>query len=354
MEYPQTVSKIRKKQDIEVKFKNKIMDSHIREEALAAEKKIRPYIRETPVESSPYLSRLGNAQVFLKLENYQITSSFKLRGAMNKLLSLTEEERKKGVVTASTGNHGTAVAWGLKTLGCRGTLYLPRYTSKAKIEALRYYDVNLKYYGNDCLETEEFARRSAEKNNQVYIPPYNDWRIIGGQATVAIELVRQIEKIDSVLVPVGGGGLISGIAVYLKSQKKNIEIIGCQPENSAVMHECIKAGKIVRMESKPTLSDATAGGIEQGSITFDLCREWVDDFILVTEEEIKEALKIIWGKHSMLIEGSAALPVASFIRARQRFKGKNMVLILTGSRISIDKLKEILIEGEENQSINPR
>lgn len=322
------------------------MESIVRDEALAAEKRIRPYIRETPVEPSPFLSRLGNAQVFLKLENFQTTGSFKLRGAINKLLSLSEKERGRGMVTASSGNHGTAFAHSLKTLGCRGTIYLPRYASEAKIQALCYYDVELKLYGDDCLETEQCARCSAKENNQMFISPYNDWKIIGGQATVAIELARQIEKIDTVLVPVGGGGLISGIAGYLKSFDQNIEIIGCQPENSAVMYESIKAGKIVQIESKPTLSDGTAGGIEEGSITFDICKEGMDDFILVTEKEIKQGLKLIMEQHSMLIEGSAALSVASFIKVKERFKNKNVVLILSGARISLEKLKEILSEKE--------
>jgi threonine dehydratase len=156
----------------------------------------------------------------------------------------------------------------------------------------------------------------------------------------------QIEKIDAVLVPVGGGGLISGIAGYLKSLDQNIEIIGCQPENSAVMYESMKAGKIVQMESKPTLSDGTAGGIEESSITFDICKEVVDDFILVTEKEIKQALKMIMEQHSMLIEGSAVLSVSSFIKAKEKFKNKNVVLILSGARISLKKLREILSEKE--------
>ncbi|MFQ6108227.1 MAG: threonine/serine dehydratase [Candidatus Aminicenantales bacterium] len=309
---------------------------------LYVEKRIRPYVRETPVEHSLYLSRLGECKVFMKLENYQITGSFKVRGAMNKLFSLSEEEKKAGIVTASSGNHGIALAYGLKTLGLKGIIYLPCYTSESKIEALRDYDVDLEFYGDDCLKTEEFARRSAEENNQTYIPPYNDWKIIAGQATVAVELARQISKMDAVLVPVGGGGLISGIAGYLKSLDKSITIIGCQPENSAVMWASIKAGRIVRIESQPTLSDGTAGGIEQGSLTFDICRKHVDDFILVSEEEIRDSMRLILARHSMLIEGAAALPVASFIKAKNGFKGKTVVLVLSGCRISTDHLRVIL------------
>ncbi len=176
----------------------------------------------------------------------------------------------------------------------------------------------------------------------MYIPPYNDLKIIGGQATIGIELQKQIENINTVLVPVGGGGLISGIAAYLKSMDKNIEIVGCQPENSAVMYESINAGKIVEMESKPTLSDASAGGIEPGAITFDICKKYVDDFILVTEEEIKDGIKLFIEKHNLLIEGTGVLAAASFLKTIEKFKNKNVVLILSGARISLNQLKEVL------------
>ena len=315
---------------------------NIKKEALEAEKRIREYIRETPVEYSPYLSQSGNCEVYLKLENLQLSGSFKLRGAMNKLLSLSRKESEMDMVTASTGNHGAAFAYTIKKLGLKGTIYLPENASQTKIEALRYYGADLKFYGTDCVKTEDFARETAEENNLIFISPYNDLKIIGGQATVGIELQRQIKKIDAVFVPVGGGSLISGIAGFLKSINKNIDIIGCQPENSPVMYESIKAGKIIEMESKPTLSDGSAGGIEQGAITFDLCKKYVDDFIIVTEEEIKEAIKLFLEKHYMLIEGAAALSVASFVKAIERFKNKNVVLIISGAKISLDQLKEVL------------
>jgi threonine dehydratase len=314
----------------------------IKKEALEAEKRIRKHIRETPVEHSPYLSQSGNCKVYLKLENLQLSGSFKLRGVMNKLLSLPEKERKIGLVTASSGNHGAAFAYALNKLGLTGTIYMPSIANEAKIEGLRYYDADLKFHGTDCVDTEVFARNAAEKNHLVYVPPYNDLKIIGGQATIGIELRRQIENINTVLVPVGGGGLISGIAGYLKSMDKNIEIIGCQPENSAVMHESIKAGKIVEMEWKPSLADAAAGGIEKDTITLDICKKYVDDFILVTEEEIKEGIKLFIEKHNLLIEGTGALPAASYLKAIEKFKNKNVILILSGARIGLDQLKEVL------------
>lgn len=317
-----------------------IMD--VKKEVLEAEKRIRNHIRETPLEFSPYLSRLGNCRVYLKLENIQYSGSFKLRGAMNKFLSLSPEVRQKGVVTASSGNHGTACSYVLQKFGGRGMIYLPDYTSQAKIEAMRLLGANLEFFGDDCVKAEIEAKRIGEENGLVFISPYNDSKIIGGQGTVAVELMRQVKKIDAVLVPVGGGGLIAGIAGYLKSMDNTIKIIGCQPENSRVMYESIKAGKILDMASKPTISDGTAGGIEQGSITFDLCRRFVNDFVLVTEDEIKEAIRLILEKHCLLIEGGAALAVASFIKGKGRFIDKDVVLIITGSKISLDQLKEIL------------
>ena len=315
---------------------------NVKQETLNAEKRIRKYIRETPLEFSPYLSTMGNSNVFLKMENLQITGSFKLRGAFNKILSLSEEERNTGVVTASSGNHGAACAYVYKELGINGSIVLPEIAVKAKIEAMRLYGAKVEFYGNDCVKAEIFARAYAEKNNLVYIPPYNDPYIIGGQGTIGVELERRLEKIDAVLIPVGGGGLIAGIAGYLKEMNGNIEIIGCQPENSAVMYESVKAGRILDLESKPTISDGSAGGIEQGSITFNLCRKYVDDFIVLSEEEIKDALKLTIEKHYVLVEGSAVLSVAAFLKLKDKFRNKNVVLLLSGSKISLETLQSIL------------
>jgi len=323
-------------------IKAKLTSTDVKKEALEAEKRIRCHIRESPLEYSPFLSHLGNCDVFLKLENLQISGSFKLRGAMNKLLSLSDKEKERGVISASTGNHAAAFVYVLKKFGIKGTIYLPENATPTKVDALRYYDADIKFYANDCSVTEVYARETAEKNNLVYISPYNDLKVIGGQATIGIELSEQIKKIDCVLVPIGGGSLVSGIAGYLKSLDEDIEILGCQPENSAVMYESVKAGRIVEVEWKPTLSDGTAGGIEDRAITFDICRDYVDDYILVTEKEIKEAIRLFLDKQHMLIEGAAALSVASFIKVKERFQGKTVVLIISGAKISLETLKEVL------------
>jgi len=314
----------------------------LKKEIEKAEKRIRKYIRETPLVYSPLLSQQSGCQVYLKLESSQITGSFKLRGTLNKILSLSKKERKTILVTASSGNHGAAFAYAVKKFGLKGMIYLPGYTTKAKIDALKDYDVVLKFFGTDCLKTEEHARGEAEKNDLLYIPPYNDLKIIAGHGTIGIELRRQIDKIDTIFVPVGGGGLISGIIGYFKPADENIKIIGCQPLNSPVMYKSVRVGKIVEMESQPTLSDGTAGGIEKGSITFDICKKYVDDFALVSEQEIKEAIRLMIEKHFSLVEGAGALSVASFLQQKEIYKRKTVVLILSGSKLSLDQLRRVI------------
>ncbi|UCE42856.1 MAG: threonine/serine dehydratase [Candidatus Aminicenantes bacterium] len=320
----------------------KFLAEEVRRETLIAEEKIRKYIRETPIEHSIFLSRLGGCNVFLKCENLQLTGSFKLRGALNKLLSFSKEELDRGLMTASSGNHGAAFAWLMNKFDLNGTIILPDTTAPTKIDTLLLYGVDIIKHGDDCIKAERFGRQTAQAQGLSYIPPYNDPQIIGGQGTIGIELARQVPSVDCVVVPVGGGGLIAGISGYHKSENPDFEILGCQPENSAVMHASVKAGQILDLESLPTISDGSAGGIEQDSITFPICQELVDDFILLTEEEIISALKLMLEKHYLLVEGAGALSVAAFIKQIDRFKGKNVVLILSGSKISLDTLKEIL------------
>ncbi len=188
----------------------------IAKEVIAAGKRIRPYIRETLLEYSWYYSKLAEANVHFKLENLQHTGSFKLRGAMNKMLSLTRAQRERGVVTASTGNHGAAMAYGLGKLGAAGIVFVPKTASPGKVQAIERLGAEVQYYGDDTADTEAHARTFAEKKGLTYIPPYNDLQVIGGQGTIAVELVKELHKIDTVFTALGGGGLICGIAGYLK------------------------------------------------------------------------------------------------------------------------------------------
>jgi threonine dehydratase len=230
----------------------------------------------------------------------------------------------------------------MSRFGARGTIYLPEHTSPAKVETLRLLGAELEFHGDDCIKAEMFAKKTAEENGLVWVSPYNDPEIIGGQGTTGVEIARQLDAVDVVLVPVGGGGLIGGIAGYLKSVDSNIEIIGCQPENSAVMYESVKAGTILDLPSKPTISDGSAGGIEPGAVTFDLCQEHVDDWILVTDEEIRQALRLLLEKQYQLAEGSGVLSIASFVKMKERFENRNVVCVVSGGKISLDTLRQVL------------
>jgi threonine dehydratase len=311
-------------------------------EATQAEQRIRPYIRETPLEPALALSQPGQGNVYLKLENLQPTGSFKLRGAMNKLLSLSPEQRAQGIVTASSGNHGAAVAYGLSRLGLQGQIFVPENASPVKVEMIRRFGAEVHPYGNDSGLTELYARDYAGQHGRVYISPYNDEQIIAGQGTIGVELARQLDPIDAVFVTVGGGGLISGIAGYLKAARPGIKVIGCLPENSPVMAASVKAGRIIEMESLPTLSDGSAGGIEPGAITFELCQEWVDDYVLVSEEEIKAAMRLVIESQHMLIEGAAGVAVAAYLKTAEQFRAQNVVIIICGANIGLETLKSIL------------
>lgn len=315
---------------------------NVLQEILQAEHKIRPYIRETPLEYSFPLSKLTGSHVYLKLENLQHTGSFKVRGAMNALLSLTPEQRTRGIVTASSGNHGIAVAFGLHTLKMHGTIFVPESTSSTKIESIRNYGAECRFWGTDSVMTEVYARSYATQNDMLYISPYNNLQVVGGQGTIGVELCQQINHIDVVLAALGGGGLISGIAEYLKAIFTHAEAIACSPEHSPVMAKSVQAGRILDMESLPTLSDGTAGGVEQDAITFPLCQRLVDDYILVSEEEIRKAMRLCMQAHHILIEGAAGVPLAALLKMPERWRDKTIVVILCGANVSLETLKTIL------------
>jgi len=316
---------------------------NIQKEVIEAYERIKPHVRETILERSVFYSQKGNANIYLKLENLQHTGSFKVRGAMNKILSLSKEELGRGVVTASTGNHGAAVAFSLSKLGAKGTVFVSPKASSSKIDAIKRLGAEVREFGDDPIEAENYARKYAEENGLTYIPPYNDPKTIGGQGTIGAELLKQLDDIDAVIISVGGGGLISGIAGYLKSVKPNIKIIGCSPENSKVMIQSIEMGKLVGdLPSLPTLSDGTAGGIEDGSITFETCQKFVDEYVTVSEDEIKQNLIQFMDTHHMQIEGAAAVTIAAYLQIHKRYVGKNIVLILCGANIGVETLKEVI------------
>jgi len=311
-------------------------------EILEAGRRIESRIRLTECRRSASLSAAAGADVRLKLEDTQISGSFKLRGVMNKLLSLSPEDRGRLMVAASTGNHGAAFAHGVAELGLEGLLFLPRNAAAKKLEAIEASGIPFELVGDDCVETENHAHDFAARNGGVWVSPYNDPAIVAGQGTIGPELMEQVDGLDSVLIPVGGGGLAGGIAGFLKTVAPAIEVVGCEPEASAVMAESVAAGEIVEMESLPTLSDATAGGIEEDSITFDLCRRFVDRWVRVSEDEIAAAIRFMVEHEGMVVEGGAALGVAVMLRRPEFLVGKTVALVITGSKIDDAVLSGIL------------
>lgn len=317
------------------------MKKHVEEAA----ERIAPHIRRTECRQASALSNVVDGEVFLKLENLQYSGSFKLRGLLNKVLSLSEEDSQNLLVTASTGNHGAAFVHAMKLFGLRGKLFMPKTAAAVKIENVRASGVPFELIGEDCVEAEAHAAAFAHRHGHVWISPYNDIEVVHGQGTVAVELMEEMGNVDAVLVPVGGGGLIGGVAGYLKSVRSSIEVVGCQPVNSCVMCESVKAGEILDLPSLPTISDATAGGIEKGAITLDLCQRLVDDFVLLEEEEIIEAMRFLHGREGVTIEGGAALPAAAVLKEKGRFAGRRIGLVLSGGRVDEATIAKVM-QGE--------
>ena len=311
-------------------------------EVIKAYNRSKSSIRKTPLEHSPYLSNLIDGNVYLKLDNIQKTGSFKFRGAVSKMTSISATEKEKGVVTASTGNHGAACSLAMSLLGIDGKIVVPTIVHKNKVNNILNFGGKVEYHGDDCLIAEERAQEISKTTGATYISPYNDPAIICGQGTMGYEIDQDLKNIDSVFVSVGGGGLISGVGGYLKSVQKNVKMVAVSPKNSCVMYKSIKAGKQLDLPSDPTLSDGTAGGVEMGSITFELCQRIIDEFILVTEDEIADGIRIGLEKHHQLIEGAAGAAIAGFMKQKDKLNGQTVVIVICGGNISSEVLKSIL------------
>ncbi len=313
------------------------------DDVLASYDRSKNYIRKTPLDHSPSLSELINGEVYLKLENVQKTGSFKFRGAISKITSLSSDQRNKGVVTASTGNHGAAVSLAMKILDVNGKIVVPKNIARNKLENIKKLGGIVEFYGKDCIESEFRAQEISKESGSAYISPYNDPDIVTGQGTIAVELDNQLNNIDEVIVSVGGGGLISGIGGYLNQVQPKAQMVACSPKNSCVMYESLNAGRILDLPSKQTLSDGTAGGVEEGSITFDICKEIIDDFVLVTERGIASGIRTAINDDHQLIEGSAGAAIAAFFKRKKTLIGKRVVIIICGGNINSTTLHKVLL-----------
>jgi len=308
-----------------------------------ARENIKPFIKKTTLRYSNFLSSLCQGTIYLKLENTQLSHSFKIRGAFNKMLGLTPEERQKGIITCSSGNHGLATAIAAKELGIAAKIVIPETTPRGKVDKIKKYNVDLLLYG-DYDEAEQKALEIAHKEGKTYVSGYNDPDIIAGQGTIGLEILEEFPEVEKVLVPVGGGGLISGIAIAIKNKNRAIEVIGAQSEASPVMYESLKAEKILKSEEvkiQDSIADGLSGGIEEESITFRITQKNVNKVILVKEETIKEAIRLLWEKDSQIVEGAGAVGPAVVIENKEQFKNKKTVIIISGGNINDELFNKI-------------
>ncbi len=306
-----------------------------------AYERIKNDIRRTPVEYSEPLSRETGAKVYVKWECDQTTGSFKLRGALNKLRSLSPEDRAKGVVSASTGNHGLAISHASRLEGIGLKLFLPETVAAIKKQRIEDMGIDVEVRGASCDKAEAIAREFAARTGRVFVSPYNDWDIVFGAGTVGLELVADLARFDDVLVPVGGGGLIAGIAAFLKAVRPGVRMIGIEPETSAFMAASLAAGRLVEVDERPTIADAVAGAIEPGSITFPLCRDFVDAIEVVPEASIARAMAVVFERYGRMIEGAGALPFAALLRSPAGRAGRTVVAVASGGNIAVERFREI-------------
>jgi len=299
-----------------------------------AARRIYGLVRETPVVSlsaAPGMPR--GTRAFAKLEQLQATGSFKLRGATNKLMSLDRASAAAGVVTSSTGNHGIGVAAAARHLKIDAEVFLSGQVADSKRARIAACGARLTDAGQSPLEAELAARAAARRSGRTYISPYNDAHVVAGQGTVAVELVRQLPALDAVFVATGGGGLVSGIGCHLRATSPRTEVIACWADHSKVLYESLRAGRIIDAPELPTLSESTAGGVEEGSITFDLCREVVDRAELVSEEEILAAMRFGHAQ-GWAMEGAGGVALGAFLKSAARYAGKCVAVVICGGNPS--------------------
>jgi threonine dehydratase len=309
---------------------------------LEAHERCQNYLSPTPLEYSLYLSDLIEGDVWLKLDSMQRTSSFKFRGAINKILTLTEEELDKGVVSASTGNFALAVAEAMRIRKRRATIYVANDIESSRLKLLRAHGLDLVVFGELAWDAEKEARRVADDEDKIYVSPYNDPIVVGGQGTCGYEISRQLPDVDAAFFACGAGGLLTGSSGWLKSHNPAIQTFGVSPENSPVMYESMRANEMVEMETYTTLADTCAGGVDLDSITLELCQRYVDEIVLLSEKEIEASIRLLFEQHRLVVEGSGALGVGGLLKRKEQFKGKKVVAVVCGRNVDLEVFRRII------------
>jgi threonine dehydratase len=310
---------------------------------MEAHERTKDYLVPTPLEFSRYLSDQIDGEVWLKLDLVQKTASFKFRGALNKILSLTEEELDRGVVSASTGNYALAVAEAMRIRNRRATIYVGNDMDESRLGILRAHGLDLVVVDGDAWGAEIEARRVGDEEGKVYVSPYNDPIVVGGQGTCGYEISQQLPDLDAALFACGAGGLLTGSSAWLKSHNPDVRTFGVSPSNSPVMFESVRQDKMITMDTKPTLADTCGGGVDLDTITLDYCRRYSDGIVLLSEDEIAAAIRLLFEQHRLVAEGSGVLGIGGILKNKEEFKGKKVVAVVCGRNIDLEVFKRIIM-----------
>ena len=310
---------------------------------MEAHERTKDYLIPTPLEFSRYLSDQIDGEVWLKLDLVQKTASFKFRGALNKILSLTEEELDGGVVSASTGNYALAVAEAMRIRNRRATIYVGSDMDESRLGILRAHGLDLVVVDGDAWGAEIEARRVGDEEGKVYVSPYNDPIVVGGQGTCGYEISQQLPDLDAALFACGAGGLLTGSSAWLKSHNPDVRTFGVSPSNSPVMFESVRQDKMITMDTKPTLADTCGGGVDLDTITLDYCRRYSDGIVLLSEDEIAAAVRLLFEQHRLVAEGSGVLGIGGILKNKEKLKGKKVVAVVCGRNIDLEVFKRIIM-----------
>jgi len=298
----------------------------------------------TPLDYSTTFSKLSGNKVYLKLENMQKTGSFKIRGAFYKIYKHLPEARARGVVTASSGNHAQAVALAASSLGVESTVVMPATTPVFKVNATKGYGAKVVLYGSVYDEAYRKAVEIASRSGALFVHPFNDLEVIGGQGTIGLEILQQLPDVDVVIVPIGGGGLVSGIGVAIKKLRPSVKLVGVEPKNAPKYYRARELGKIVEVEPRPSLADGVITK-KVGDTTFEIMERVVDDVIIVEEDSIARAIYLLMERSKIVVEGAGALPLAALLEGYMQGRNKNIVLVVSGGNIDLTTLYRVVLRG---------